>query len=236
MSFHHLPMPVLLATAGGPWSELAHWDTILFTSLNGLHSPFWDGIMAQISGPWVLLPVHLLVLFAVVHQRHWRRALAVCGILLLTIAADLAGARGIKNAVERVRPCNEPALASTIHFVGGHRSGAYSFVSTHTAYAFALAGFALFALRRRALAVTLLGWAAAVGYSRIYLGLHYPGDILGGAAWGMTVAATVIAAISRLRVPTWPHAGGPFALVDDNSPELQPAFAKNTPGATAANR
>ena len=221
-----LPMPVPLAAADGFLGLLDSWDTSAFLLLNGLHSPFWDSLMRQVSSPWVLVPVHLLLLAALFRSSGWRRSAALLGLLLLVIAIDLVGAREIKDAVQRVRPCNVADLASSIHFVGGRRSGAYSFVSTHTAYAFALAAFALFSLRQRRLALVLTLWAAAVGYSRLYVGLHYPGDILGGAVWGVSAAALaqgLVTLASRLR---WQRLHLPAALAGEAVPELRPALVR----------
>ena len=202
-----------LAAAGGFIDRLNTWDTSAFLLLNGLNSPAWDAVMRQVSSPWVLVPVHVLLLAAIFRRPGWRRGAALFAVLLLVILVDLAGAHVIKDLVQRVRPCNEGGLASAIHFVGGRRSGAFSFVSTHTAYAFALVGFAWFSLAQRRLALGLFLWATAVGYSRVYLGLHYPGDILGGALWGLTAAAALHGVVVLARRGTWHGARLPEAFV-----------------------
>jgi undecaprenyl-diphosphatase len=219
-------MPVPLATADGFLGLLHSWDTSAFLLLNGLHSPFWDSLMRQVSSPWILVPIHLFLLAAIFRRPGRHRAAALLGLLLFVIAIDLAGAHAIKDAVQRVRPCNVADLASSIHFVGGRRSGAYSFVSTHTAYAFALAGFALFSLRRRRVALVLVVWGAAVGYSRLYVGLHYPGDILGGAVWGIASAALAQALVTLAAHIRWRHPHLPESLTGELGTELHPALVK----------
>ncbi|HLP08257.1 MAG TPA: phosphatase PAP2 family protein [Opitutaceae bacterium] len=174
-----------------PTGLLAHLlscDTAAFLQLNALHSPAWDPIVRFVSGPWLLALVHLVLLAALVRGRDWRRSVVLLSLLTLVILADLAGAHLIKDLVRRPRPSWVPELESMIHLVDGRRGGAFGFVSTHTAYAFAIAAFAALHVRRRRFVALVCTWAVAVGYSRIYLGLHYPGDVLGGAAWGALVA------------------------------------------------
>ena len=207
--------------AAGLLSQLNDWDTTAFSALNALHSPFWDSVMAQVSSPWVLVPIHLLLLTALFRRTGWRHGAVLFGLLLLVIAIDLAGARMIKEAVQRIRPCNVADLAAAIHFVGGRRSGAFSFVSTHTTYAVALAAFAFFSLHRRRLALGLALWAAAVGYSRVYVGLHYPGDILGAAFWGVT-AAVLAHAVFQLLQQLFAHRRKLAEAVASHIPATQP--------------
>jgi undecaprenyl-diphosphatase len=177
---------------------LADWDTAAFLLLNGLHSPLVDTVMRQVSSPWVLVPIHLLVLVVLLRRRSWRTRGTLLAVLLLVVAIDLAGAHLIKDLAQRPRPSQEESLAGVIHLLGGRRSGTYGFASTHTAYAFALATYAWLVLRRSRLTLLVFAWAALVGYSRIYIGLHYPGDVLAGAFWGATAAAAVCWAAVRL--------------------------------------
>ncbi len=189
------------ATAGssGLLAPLHFLDTAVFLRLNALHSPAWDPVMRFVSGPWLLALVHLVLLAAILRAGGWRRPLAKLGLLALVILADLAGAHLLKDLVRRPRPSWQPELTDTIHLVDGRRGGEFGFVSTHTAYAFAVAVFAAAQVRRRRVAALLLTWAAAVAYSRIYLGLHYPGDVLAGAAWGALTAFAITRLPARAR-------------------------------------
>jgi undecaprenyl-diphosphatase len=99
----------------------------------------------------------------------------------------------VKLVVERVRPSREPELAGMVHHVKGYLSGGFSFVSGHASNVFGFALLSSFILKQRAYTWSIFVWASVVSYSRIYLGVHYPLDILGGMVLGMGVALIVYA-------------------------------------------
>jgi undecaprenyl-diphosphatase len=94
-----------------------------------------------------------------------------------------------KDTVQRLRPCHAPDLQGLVHLVNGHCGGLYGFVSSHAANHFAIATFMTGMLQRRPrwAAAVLYIWAALIGYSRIYLGAHYPGDVIVGAMYGALI-------------------------------------------------
>jgi len=214
-----------IASEGGLLSQIGSWDTAAFLFVNRLNSPAWDALMRQVSSPWVLVPVHLLVLLGLLWRAGWRARGAVMALLALVVAVDLGGVQLIKLAAQRLRPSWQEDLAGAVHLVDGYRGGAYGFVSTHTAYAFALATCALFLLHRRPLVLAVFAWAVAVGYSRIYLGLHYPGDVVGGALWGVAVVVGLrwgAGLFMRSRIGA--------GLAGTVASDIPDAFAKTTTG------
>jgi len=170
------------------------WDRALFLTLNGLHTTWLDPIMWYISGKWTWVPLYLALAAGLVWHTRGRWYIYLLPIVPLITCSDQLASGVAKPLVARVRPCNVPELKSSVHIVNGYCSGAPGFFSSHAANALALATYlcVLFGRRYKALAFSLYAWALLVSYSRIYLGVHYPGDILAGvvtgAAWGLLFA------------------------------------------------
>lgn len=161
-------------------------DTQVFLALNGLHAPYFDVFMKLFTGKWIWVPMYAAVLFAVVRNYRWRQTLAVlvCVALAITIA-DQVCATLIRPEVCRLRPSNpENPLSEMVHIVGGYRGGSYGFPSCHAANSFALASFLILLFANRKLSLFIFAWAVLNSYSRLYLGVHYPGDLLVGAIIG----------------------------------------------------
>ena len=111
------------------------------------------------------------------------------GILILL--ADQLSSSLLKPLVARLRPTHNPEISDLIHTVRGYRGGLYGFVSSHAANAFAFAVFTSLVIRNRYYALTIALWAVLSAYSRIYLGVHYVGDVVCGAILGVLVAIVV---------------------------------------------
>jgi undecaprenyl-diphosphatase len=160
-------------------------DTKLFLFLNGLHSETFDDIMVWVSGKLTWWPFYLVLLAYLVWTRRLQVIPLVIFIALCITLTDQSSVRLFKEVFERLRPCHDPTLEGLVHLVNDKCGGMYGFVSSHAANSFGVATLLLLVVRRRWFTIVILFWAALVSYSRIYLGVHYPGDIIGGALLGM---------------------------------------------------
>jgi undecaprenyl-diphosphatase len=168
--------------------SLNNLDTQLFLFFNGLHSPFWDQVMWWASGKLNWIPLYTVLLAYLVVIFRWKAGWIVLGVALLITMSDQASVHLFKETFERLRPCHQPHLAGMIHLVNDYCGGPYGFVSSHSSNHFAVAVFTSLWIRRSWYWALALLWAAMIAYSRVYLGVHFPGDIIGGALLGSLLA------------------------------------------------
>ena len=167
-------------------------DKQVMLALNGSDSLFMDGVMKIYTTTAVWIPVALVLLFIVLKNSTPRTALlAVLAVALTIVATDQVSSHLIKPLVGRLRPCNDPTIMHLIDTVNGYRSGGYSFTSSHACNSFGIFSIVTLLIRHRGLTLTMLLWASLNSFSRIYLGVHYLGDILCGAIIGAAIGAIV---------------------------------------------
>jgi len=168
-------------------------DTSLFLFLNAQHNAFFDQLMWIASGRFTWIPLYILLLWLLYGEHRKRFWLVILTIVLMIVLSDQF-CNLAKFTFLRLRPSNEPVLRNLVHLVHGYSGGAYGFYSGHASNSFAVALFAIGMIKRfrNYLIPFMLCFAVLVSYSRIYLGVHYPGDILTGATagsligWGMS--------------------------------------------------
>jgi len=166
---------------------LEHLDQQLFLFLNSLNSPFWDKVMFVISGKVIWAPLYLGILIYIGINYKKKFFLILPFIILAVALADQVSVQLFKNLFQRLRPCHEPSLEGMVHLVNGDCGGLYGFVSSHASNSFNVALISLMLIKKRWYTVSIVLWAAIIGYSRIYLGVHYPGDVVCGSLLGALI-------------------------------------------------
>ncbi|MDD5870637.1 MAG: phosphatase PAP2 family protein, partial [Bacteroidales bacterium] len=168
-------------------------DTEIFLSLNNLNTPFWDSFMSIFSGKMIWAPMYATIVYILYTNLDKRTATFYSLAIILTIAlADMTCARMLRPMAERLRPANlDNPISGMVHIVGNYRGGIYGFPSCHAANSFGLATILSLIIRKRTLAVFIFLWATVNAYSRLYLGVHYTGDLLVGAIIGSLIAIGV---------------------------------------------
>ncbi|QRQ99962.1 phosphatase PAP2 family protein [Dyadobacter sandarakinus] len=165
--------------------DIIRGDQDLFLWLNGQHTPWVDSLMYWITFKYTWIPLYLL-LITITFMKENRRGFGIMlTVLAAVIIADQITSGFMKPYFIRFRPCHDPALRSMVHTVAGC-GGLYGFASSHASTSFAVASSWFFLLRKRVPYLWLLFvWAGFYSYSRIYVGVHYPADVLIGALIGM---------------------------------------------------
>lgn len=173
---------------------LQHWDAAAFQFVNAsLSNPLFDAVLPFFREKWFWAPLYLfLAVFVWLNSGNKKWAI-ILGMVLAAGLADLTSSRLVKQNVQRLRPCNDPAMVERVVLRVSCGSG-YSFTSSHAANHFAVAVFivGVFGYVRRWVRPVALGWATAIAFSQVYVGVHYPGDVLCGAALGGLIGWAVM--------------------------------------------
>ncbi len=160
-------------------------DTKLLLAINGAHSPTLDFIMFWISDRLIWIPFYCWLLFSLyrIYLKDTLWILPAIGIMV-TVSDQFSVL--IKNNVARLRPCHEPTISNIIHLVKNYCGGQYGFFSSHASNSISLAVFVIMMLPKTKTAIRyqLIAFVIMIGYSRVYLGAHYPGDVISGWIFG----------------------------------------------------
>ena len=166
--------------------KLIEYDKGLLRFLNSYHTSWLDPIMLILTETAAWIPLYVFLLYLVIKEYKKECWIILLGIAITILLADQITASIMKPYFARLRPSREPSLEGLIHLVEGYTGGQFGFASSHAANTFGLATFfyLVFAKTRRWI-IWLFLWAAFMTYTRIYLGVHYPGDILVGGIVGV---------------------------------------------------
>lgn len=167
-------------------------DREALLAVNGSDSLFLDRVAHVLTTAMTWLPLYISLLVVVLRNDDLRKVLMILGAAGLCVL--LAGAVDdmiVKPTVARWRPTHDPVIGAMVDVVDGYRGGKYGFFSAHASNTFSIAVFFCWLIRSRLLSVAMVIWSLTNCWTRLYLGVHFPGDILVGLLWGFIVGSIV---------------------------------------------
>jgi undecaprenyl-diphosphatase len=166
--------------------QLKDWDQQFLLFLNSFHVSWLDPVMLLITRTEFWIPLYAFLIFLIFRNYKKDAWLVLAGVVITVVLADQITSSIMKPYFQRLRPSQEPALQGILHIVNGYRGGLYGFASSHAANTTGVAFFMFLLFRDTYKWMGLIFlWAFIMSYTRIYLGVHYPGDILTGAVVGL---------------------------------------------------
>ncbi|MTI23214.1 phosphatase PAP2 family protein [Fulvivirga sp. RKSG066] len=168
------------------FETILEWDRELFLFLNSLHNPTLDTIMYWYTQKYVWFPVYAVLIFFIFKEYKWKGVVMVLAAAAAVGLADFIISGVMKPYFERWRPSRDPSLEGMVHLVNEYTGGKFGFASAHAGTAFSLATYTFLIFRHKYKWVGLVFiWSFIMAYTRIYLGVHYPGDIIVGTLIGV---------------------------------------------------
>lgn len=184
--------------------EIIQFDKQLLLLVNGSDSSFLDSVVMTLTNAKTWIPLYLSLLYVVIKtNRQWREVLLILAAAgLCVLLAGTVDDTIVKPLVARWRPTHDPQIGSLVDVVDGYRGGSYGFFSAHASNTFSIALFFSLLMRQRVLTVSLVLWSLVNCWTRLYLGVHYPGDITVGLLWGGFVGWLVYRLYCRFTIPS----------------------------------
>lgn len=175
-------------------------DRQLLLAVNGSDSLYLDRVVVALTHAATWIPLYLALFYMVLKNNdNFRRLLLVLGgVAMCYLLAGAVDDGIVKPMVARWRPTHDPQIGMLVDIVDGYRGGRYGFFSAHASNTMCIATFFCWLARSRRLSVTLVTWSLINCWTRMYLGVHFPGDILVGVLWGICVGTGVYFLYRRL--------------------------------------
>lgn len=175
-------------------------DNSIVVAINNCHSPFMDNVILAITDFWFFVGVVCCIVAYSCSQDKYQKTILLCILLIVAVGCtDYLCASIIRPAIQQIRPTNpDNPVHTMLHIVNGYIGGKYGLPSCHAANSFAIAVFTTLWFRRKLIAGILICWALLECYTRLYLGVHYPSDIIFGAVIGSLIAYIVYRLSKRI--------------------------------------
>lgn len=166
---------------------LIEWDKAILLAINGWNSPFFDEVMFWISDRWVWIPFYVSMLYVLIRTKRFDAIYGIIAVVVTVLLADQFASGFCKPFFERLRPTHDPSMQPFVHLVHGHTSSMYGFCSSHASNTCGIAVLTALFFRNKWYTAMVGSWALLNCYSRMYMGVHYLGDVLCGALAGMLI-------------------------------------------------
>ncbi|MCQ2350626.1 MAG: phosphatase PAP2 family protein [Paludibacteraceae bacterium] len=186
-------------------NTLEQIDQSILLSVNSAHCPFFDKFMFWVSDKWIWIPIYIAMIYAIIKDKQRETLFIAIGIVLTILLCDQFASGLCKPLFHRFRPCQDPVIGSMVHTVCGFKCDLYGFMSSHAANTVGLAMFTTLLFKNRIFGCVIWLWALLNCYSRMYLGVHYLGDIICGALFGMLFAWLCFLLYSKVFLAYMPH-------------------------------